>query len=85
MKLSTEAIKECIVCMDCIDKPGHINFASKALIELAVLEANQILVRCKDCKEYKKNEDEVLACHVHDGLQLLVNPNHYCGYGEAKK
>ncbi len=76
MKLSTEAIKKCLRCQG-----NNLD----ALDELAALESNQIVVRCKDCKEYKKNEDEVLACHVHDGLQLLVNPNHYCGYGEPKK
>jgi hypothetical protein len=87
MKLPTELIRACIgdVMRLGVGNDEIIAQANEAFAELSALEANQILVRCKDCKEYKKNEDGILACHVHDGLQLLVNPNHYCGYGEAKK
>jgi hypothetical protein len=85
MKLSTESIRVCIgdVIRLGAGNDEVISQANRALKELAALEANQIPVRCKDCKFKQKN-----YCTRYNGgypSGLLISPNHYCGYGEPKK
>jgi adenylosuccinate synthase len=84
MKLSTETIRQAIIYAS-----AHgLAIECTAMQELAVLEANQILVRCKDCKNAKR----VISRGGMPGnyyncvfSNVLVEPDHYCGYGEAKK
>ena len=45
------------------------------------------VVRCKDCKHHEEllnNNDENVLCWVH-GLDVIVDGNGYCNYGERKE
>lgn len=45
------------------------------------------LVRCKDCEHHEEllyNNDGKVLCWVH-GLDVVVDGNGYCNYGERKE
>lgn len=45
------------------------------------------VVRCKDCKHHEEllnNNDENVLCWVHD-IDVIVDGNGYCNYGERKE
>lgn len=45
------------------------------------------VVRCKDCKRWRKDVDGILGCMHWYCVHLLrnTNPDDYCSYGEKKE
>ena len=65
------------------------SWGESALWKLRHLPSADVVevVRCKDCKHHEEllnNNDENVLCWVHD-IDVIVDGNGYCSYGEQKE
>ena len=62
---------------------GAAGGARKLMEDAPAVDAVEV-VRCKDCKHYRKYSDFVVDCSRDHGM-IYVNPDDFCCYGERKE
>ena len=84
---------EALACVNDIQPADVVSRESYESMERTVnllnkaLQKSVELVRCKDCKHHEEllyNNDGKVLCWVH-GLDVVVDGNGYCNYGERKE
>lgn len=68
------------------DGDGSKEWAEHLLENATIVDVVEV-VRCKDCEHHEEllyNNDGKVLCWVH-GLDVVVDGNGYCNYGERKE
>lgn len=73
---------------DYFEKVGIARRYAESIVDNAIPTADVVeVVRCKNCKHHEEllnNNDGNVLCWVH-GLDVIVDRNGYCNYGEREE